>query len=123
MGIKPFKIYHLDNEQAEIVQNTVFRYGGGWGYSLDKNLRIFSPSNTITLCMTSKCMLRSGMVVTPNIFDGLKGEELTYDQFKEKYVNSLRISREKILAFAEYYTNNIVGATSPDDLLTNFLKL
>jgi hypothetical protein len=123
MEIKPFKIYHLDNEQSKIVQNMVFRDGGGWGSSLDKDLRMFSPSNTITLCMTSKGMLRSGVVVTQSTFDGLEGEELTYDQFKEKYANTLRISREKILAFAEYYTNNIVGASSPDDVLTDFLKL
>ena len=121
MLIENFKIHHLTNDQFKVVQETIFKNNCSWIGSNAKVIKEY-PDDDISIAVND-LEARSGSDIVQTIFDQLRGEEITFEQFATKYniLTSLTFTKQQMFDFAEFYANNS-DTTLNDELLKQFLN-
>jgi hypothetical protein len=121
MIIENFKIHHLTRDQFKFVQEIIFKNNCSWVGSHTTNIKEHSDSNDISI-VVNNLEARSGSDIVQGIFDQLRGEEITFEQFKELYfINIPKFTKQQMFDFAEFYANNSDTILN-DELLKQFLN-
>lgn len=121
VNIKDCKIKNLNNEEFKILQKFMFNNGCSWvGDFRDVHIKEYNSSSIVIELYDRR--LKSGSKVVQNVFDALRGQELTFDQFSRKYILEAPIyTKQQMFDFAQFYANN--NKVDPnDELLNQFLN-